>query len=106
MENESYRDTLKESADLMISLGRQLFTCVINLAMKGELKDVDDAFSTGETLTYKEDDFRKLSDQNIQLIYEVLDVISKVHSSLVNINDISEDESEEGEDGEDDDLPF
>ena len=94
MEETTYRTSLYETTSILGDFGQQLFTSLINLAMSGEMKDFDSGFDVGETLVYNDADFRHLEDQNVKLIYEVLDVIARVHGTLVNINDLHDDEDD------------
>lgn len=94
MEENSYRDSLYKTTQILGEMGEQLFTNIINLAMSGEMNDFNNEFEIGEVVHYNDADFRDLSDQNIKLIYEVLDVIARVHGSIVNINDLSDEEDD------------
>ncbi|MHB1177259.1 MAG: hypothetical protein ACYCZO_02900 [Daejeonella sp.] len=70
--------------------------------MSGELKNFDNEFDVGEVVVYNDADFRHLEDQNVKLIYEVLDVIHNARGKLININNLGFKAKETDED----DLPF
>lgn len=90
-----YRSQLVKTRNVLDDTGQQLFTCLINVAMSGELSETDD-FEVGDVLNFKESDFRSLDDQNVQLIIKVLDAISRSCTSIININNL--DSTSEGED--------
>lgn len=56
--------------------------------MSGELSSADN-FEVGEYLDLYESDFRNLNDQNVKLIFKVLDVINSSSSTMVNINNLN-----------------
>ena len=93
--NSDYRSQLVKTQKVFEEMGQELFTCLINVSMSGELSQADD-FEVGEVLTFNESDFRKLDDQNVQLIFKVLDVISTSCATMININNLDSD-SEEGD---------
>jgi|JI6StandDraft_1071083.scaffolds.fasta_scaffold119301_2 hypothetical protein len=99
LNKDSYEEHLYNTCNVLGDLGQQLFTCLINVAMSGELKLADE-FEVGEVFYFKESDFNNLDDQNAQLIIKVLDMIDNTHSTLININklDINDEEDEEDED--------
>lgn len=105
-ENKSNKDTYREhlynTCNVLGDLGQQLFTCLVNIAMSGELKLADE-FEVGEVFYFKESDFNNLDDQNAQLIIKVLDMIDNTHSTLININKLDINDEEDEEDG---DTPF
>ena len=88
MEETAYRTSLHETTSILGDFGQQLFTNLINLAMSGEMKEFDKGFDVGETLAYNDADFRHLEDQNVKLIYEVLDIIHKARGKLINISNL------------------
>lgn len=95
-DSRTYRSHLIKTRDLLDDIGQQLFTCLVNVAMSGELQSADD-FEIGDVLNFKETDFRSLDDQNAQLIIKVLDAISQSSASIININNLdsnSENDSE------------
>lgn len=94
--NTDYRSTLIKTRNVLEDAGQQLFTCLINVAMSGELSDADD-FEVGDVLNFKEGDFRSLDDQNVQLIIRVLDAIGKSYASLININNLDDNPNNEDE---------
>lgn len=83
--NLDYRTQLLKTQKVFEDMGQELFTCLINVAMSGELKSADE-FEVGEVLTFNETDFRNLDDQNVQLIFKVLDVIHTSRGTMININ--------------------
>ena len=96
--NPDYRSQLIKTQKVFEDMGQELFTCLINVSMSGELRSADD-FEVGEVLNFNESDFRNLDDQNVHLIFKVLDVIHTSRATMININNLDS-ASEEG------DTPF
>ena len=90
-----YRKQLIKTRILLEDFGQQLFTCLINVAMTGELASTDE-FEVGDVLKFNESDFRYLDDQNVQLIIKVLDAAGRSCATMININNL--DSTSEGED--------
>lgn len=59
---------------------------IINLAMSGELKEVNDLFKEGEEMVFKYEDFKNLSDYNVKLLDEVYVFLEAKRRELVNVN--------------------
>lgn len=87
-EQNKYRNSLEQSCRILEDFGDQLFSCLVNVAMNGELNSADDLFELGESVTFNESDFRDLDDQNAQLIMQLIAMIHKTHNSLININSL------------------
>ena len=82
-----YKSQLVRTQKVFEDMSQALFTCLINVAMSGELSTADN-LEVGEFLNFHESDFRNLDDQNVQLIFKVLDVINSSSASMVNINNL------------------
>ena len=82
-----YRSQLVNTQKAFEGMSQELFTCLINIAMSGELSEAD-KFEVGDVLEFDESDFRNLEDQNVQLIFKVLDVINSSWATMVNINNL------------------
>lgn len=89
-QNSDYRSQLIKTQKVFNNMGQELFTCLVNVAMSGELNDTDD-FEVGDVLNFKESDFRSVDDQNVQLIIKVLDAIGRSCASMININNLDSD---------------
>lgn len=80
---ESVPTVLRETID-------ELQTIIINLAMSGELAVVNDKFEEDDSLSFKYEDFRKLTDYNVNLLYEVYDFLETKRNELMNVNGLAE----------------
>lgn len=87
-ETIDYRSTLVSTQKVFEDVSQELFTCLINVAMSGELSPADN-FEVGEYLDLYESDFRNLNDQNVQLIFKVLDLINSSSATMANINNLN-----------------
>lgn len=82
---ESVPTVLRETMD-------ELQTIIINLAMSGELAAVNDKFEEDDRLSFKYEDFRELTDYNVNLLYEVYDFLETKRNELMNVNGLAEEE--------------
>lgn len=87
-----YRTLLIKAINKLEDFNSIIYNLVLNLGMQGELKEIDDMFENGEIVNFKLADFRKLSDQNVQKLIEVMDSINEKYHTLKNINRISDDD--------------
>lgn len=82
-----YRSQLINTQKVFENISQELLTCLINVAMSGELSSADN-FEVGDVFEFNESDFRNLDDQNVQLIFKVFDMINSSSATLVNINNL------------------
>lgn len=83
---EIYRRHLKNSPIVLRETVDLLETIILNLAMSGELAEINDQFEENDTMKFMPEDFRSLSDYNVKLLYEVSDFITKKRGELMNVN--------------------
>ncbi|MEX8547486.1 MAG: hypothetical protein V5804_07780 [Mucilaginibacter sp.] len=87
-----YKALLVEAINKLEDLNSSIYNLILNLAMQGELKEVNDLFKNGEIVNFKFDDFKNLSDQNVQHLIEIMTFIDEKYQTLKNINAISDDD--------------
>ena len=83
---EIYRSHLQTAPAVLRETVDQLQVIILNLAMSGELAEINDGLDEDETMVFGFEDFRKLSDFNVQLLYSIADFISLKRAELMNVN--------------------
>lgn len=91
-DEDAYRQNITDTLQHLQEAGDQVFSHALNLAMKGELKDFDDAFEEGTVMKFNQADLENLSDANVLKLMGLLNAISATMDSLQNINGINEGE--------------
>ncbi|TDG37114.1 hypothetical protein EZJ43_03055 [Pedobacter changchengzhani] len=91
---EIYQHHLKNSIAVLGETVKELETVIINLAMSGELAELNDQFDENDDMTFKYEDFRKLSDYNVRLLYCLYDFIDDKRKEIMNVNGLEEEELE------------
>ena len=105
---EIYRRHLLIALHELDRVCSNLNTVILNLAMSGEWKEIDDLFEIGDTFLPKYDDFRTISDINVKTLFATVDMLKDTHRSIKNINAIKKKEIKQFTAGldDDDELPF
>lgn len=91
---EIYRQELLNTPFILSETLNELENIIINLAMSGELSEINDQFEENDNMDFKYEDFRGLTDYNVKLIYEVYDFLETKRSELINVNSLEDDELE------------
>lgn len=91
---EIYQHHLRNSIAVLRETVKELETVIINLAMSGELAELNDKFEENDDMTFKYEDFRNLSDYNVKLLYGLYDFIDDKKRELLNVNGLEEEELE------------
>lgn len=81
-----YAKQLNRLPNLLEQFLFEIYDVLSNLAMAGELSEVDSGFDINEELMFMIDDFRNLNDQNVQSLYHIYDFIHDKRASIININ--------------------
>lgn len=95
MQDENYKDTLKEAVRTLVNSTFKIFESMVNVETQGELKDWTATVPAGEVHQFDFDIFKNSKDVNVQLLVKVLENIGDTIKSLVNINALEMDEVEE-----------
>ena len=93
-----YRKQLIDSCITLQIADRELFIAALNLAMSGELKEVNEVFDTGDVFKFEWGHFDNCSDVNLAKIVKVHQSISSTLESLININNITDRELSDAND--------
>lgn len=86
----NYRKRLMKVIRELEDINDTMISCVVNLGMSGELKEVDALFEVGDALNLKRSDFADLPDRNVQITLAACDMIEDTISSLMNLNNITQ----------------
>lgn len=89
---EIYRQELLNTPFILSETLNELENIIINLAMSGELSEINDQFEENDNMDFKYEDFRGLTDYNVKLIYEVYDFLETKRSELINVNSLGDDD--------------
>lgn len=89
-----YANYLNSLPNLLQQFMFDIYDVLSNLAMAGELSDVNSGFDISCELMFMIDDFRNLNDQNVQSLYHIYDFIYDKRASIININALKTEEEE------------
>lgn len=84
-DKSQYKKYVHQTIEVLEEFDNQLFSKILNLAMFGEMNDVDDQFSIGETVSFKLEDFAKLDDENIQSLIKIILEVNKLKNTMENL---------------------
>lgn len=85
-QQQIYAYYLNSLPNLLHQFMFDIYDVLSNLAMAGELSDVNSGFDISCELMFMIDDFRNLNDQNVQMLYQIYDFIHMKKASIININ--------------------
>lgn len=91
-EQDPYRQGLISAYQSLEQSWHELFTQAVNLAMKGEWKEVDEHMEAGETLTFRLPDLAAVEDSNVYEIVRVLYTLEEAKESIANVNNLTDSE--------------
>lgn len=93
---EIYRSHLETAPIVLRETVDQLQLIILNLAMSGEFGEINNQFEESDTVVFGYEDFRHVTDYNVQLLYSVTDFVIAKRAELMNVNALEDKE----------DLPF
>lgn len=91
---DMYRKILIENVGELMHERAIVFTQILNLAMFGEMKEINNQFETGETFQFELAHFEDLTDANVQKLISLFKKIDQTILSLINLNAITNEELE------------
>lgn len=91
-DQDEYRKRLIEAYKSLITIRENLFTNSLNIAMAGELKEIDNVFEDGDTFTFEIEHFKNTNDINLTKLIEFQEQLDDLMNSIANINAIKETE--------------
>ncbi len=91
-ERDAYRFSLINAYKTLLDINDELFTSMINLAMSGELRDIDQAFEVGESFDFQLEHIKGTNDINLNKLISHYELIEDLLESLANVNGINEED--------------
>jgi hypothetical protein len=89
---EEYRKLIINTVDFLIQTRQSTFNFALNLAMKNDLKEIDDVFEEGDTFSFCLNHLDGGSDINVQKVVDLIREIESTVNTLMNINAIDDKE--------------
>lgn len=86
------RKQIIETIENLIEARDMIFTQIVNLAMSGEIKHLENAFDIGDEYGFVLSHFEDLEDQNVQILVTLCKKAEETIFSIMNINGINENE--------------
>ena len=96
MQSEGYKECLKDALENLKTANGNIYNCMIQVLMQGEMKEWNDQVPIGEVHSFDYELFKNSTDTNIQLLVKVIETVDDTYNSIKNINGIEmEEEGEE-----------
>lgn len=92
---KNYRKSLIEAYKGLIQIREDVFTSALNIAMAGELEDINDVFEEGDEYEFHIEHLEGSNDTNLNKFLELFEYLEIIMHTLANINAISENELED-----------
>lgn len=90
MQND--REKMLEVLENLIEAREIIFTQIVNLAMSGELKHIENAFDVGDKYDFKLKHFESIDDINVQKLIKLCKNMEETIFAIMDLNGISENE--------------
>lgn len=87
-----YEENINNILQGLVSMRKDLFAKALNLAMAGELKDINQVFGVGEVYSFSLDHLDKSEDANLQLVVDLIKAVQGTAESIANLNALNIDE--------------
>lgn len=94
---EPYREKLILTYNYLLTVYEELLTRTINIAMSGDLENINSTFKAGDTFKFDKEMFRDSKDQNVIGMIDFHDDLETFMNSFANINGLTEEELNQGE---------
>ena len=88
----TYREQIIETINILIEARQIIFEQIVNLAISGELKHLQDAFDEGDVYSFSLKHFENMEDENIQNLAKLCKTNEQTIFSMMNINGIRDEE--------------
>lgn len=88
----NHRNEIIKIINHLIETRETIFTQIVNLAMYGELSDINTAFDINDEYKFSLSHFENISDVNVQKLVLLCQKTEETIFSLMNINTIDESE--------------
>ncbi|RZJ81864.1 MAG: hypothetical protein EOO47_02745 [Flavobacterium sp.] len=87
---EIYREHLETTPTVLRETVDQLQLIILNLAMSGEHAEINESLEENDTMVFEYEDFRNVTDYNVQLLYSIADFIVAKRAQLMNVNALTD----------------
>ena len=91
----AYRNSILNTYKYLIKIRTELITHSLNIAMTGEMSEIDQAFNVGETYNFDIEQFKGTNDTNLNKLIDFYEELENLMNSFSNINSIKEEDLEE-----------
>ncbi len=91
---DAYRKNLIKAYKSLLNFQDNLFTDLLNIAMSGELKEINEVFEIGDTYNFNIEHLKGTNDTNLNKLLELYNQLENLMNSIANINAIKERELE------------
>ena len=89
---QNHREKILEVIQNLIEAREIIFTQIVNLAMSGELKHLENGFDIGDEYDFKLKHFEAIEDVNVQKVVKLCKNIEETIFTIMDLNVISENE--------------
>lgn len=89
---QNHREKILEVLENLIEAREIIFTQIVNLAMSGELKHLENAFDIGDEYDFKLKHFENIEDINVKKLVNLCKNIEETIFTIMDLNGISENE--------------
>ncbi len=89
-QKDIYRKRLIEVYEGLVSFHRDFFSASLNLAMAGQLKDIDEVFEIGDTYNFDIEHLKGTNDTNLNKFLEFYEQLENLMNFVANVNAIKE----------------
>ena len=91
-EQDLYRKRLIEAYKTLITIRSDLFTSTLNIAMAGELIEINEAFDEGDIYEFEIEHFKNTNDINLTMLVDFYEQFEELMNSIANINALKDSE--------------
>ena len=88
----AYRANLINTYKYLETIETEILTHTINMAMTGDLQDINETFEDGEIYSFNVEQLKGSNDVNVKKLINLYMQIEELISSLKNVNNIKDNE--------------
>lgn len=92
------KDQIIETLENLIKARDIVFSQIVNLAMSGEMKEIENVFEIGEEYSFSLSHFKEVKDINVQKLVALCKQMEQTFFTIMDLNGISENEIGNGND--------
>lgn len=93
MQSDHYKESITDALKNLVEVNQGIFDSLIQISMKGELKEWSATVPIGEWNQFDFALFKNSDDTNIQLLVKLIEQVDQTYESLKNINGIEPEEA-------------